>query len=594
MKTKLLLLVLTIFFLTNSYSQQEQCGTMKNLEEQLKKDPSLKEKMLQIEQKNQDWIQKKRIGLKRNSPSNKSFNPTSKVSLSTATNSLCGYNNVYYKTIAAPIILNEIVIPFPNCTYGGEYVRVNNLIAGRTYRISTVGLNNFDTQITIYPAGGGNAVAFNDDWFGEQSEIYFTPIFTGNYDILINEYDCKSNSLCASLQVELWSIPRPIITIPVVVHVIHNGEAIGAGTNIADAQIQSQIDVLNEDFRRLNADILSVPAAFRGTSADPLIQFCLAQQNPDGIRTTGIDRRLAPNQSDYEFLGIPPDFQCVNIPVLEGIIKPATIWDRDKYLNFWVVDLRQLPPTKINGEPNTESGNNLGCNYQSSTLGYAQFPGLAANTDGVVIRYNVFGRVGNLDSTYKLGRTSTHEVGHWLNLKHIWGDEDACAADDLVDDTPLQSKASYGCNTFPFTDTCSQSYPGIMFRNFMDYSDDNCLALFTYGQVARIESTLINQRAGLMTSKGCVPGTLSSAQFDSKEDLSLYPNPTTSKVFFDNSTFNFENVTVVNSLGQEVSKIKFEISSDNQEIDMSKLSSGIYILKFSNQEGIKKIKIIRQ
>lgn len=589
MKTKLLLLVLTIFFLTNSYSQQEQCGTMKNLEEQLKKDPSLKEKMLQIEQKNQDWIQKKRIGLKRNSPSNKSFNPTSKVSLSTATNSLCGYNNVYYKTIAAPIILNEIVIPFPNCTYGGEYVRVNNLIAGRTYRISTVGLNNFDTQITIYPAGGGNAVAFNDDWFGEQSEIYFTPIFTGNYDILINEYDCKSNSLCASLQVELWSIPRPIITIPVVVHVIHNGEAIGAGTNIADAQIQSQIDVLNEDFRRLNADILSVPAVFRGASADPLIQFCLAQQDSNGIITTGIDRTVGPTTSQYTALGVPSDLQCINNFTLETIIKPSTIWDRDKYLNFWVVDLRQLPPT-INGETTNE----LGCNHQSNTLGYAQFPGLAANTDGVVIRYNVFGRVGNLDSTYKLGRTSTHEVGHWLNLKHIWGDEDACAADDLVDDTPLQSKASYGCNDFPFTDTCSQSYPGIMFKNFMDYSDDNCLALFTYGQVARIESTLINQRAGLMTSKGCVPGTLSSAQFDSKEDLSLYPNPTTSKVFFDNSTYIFEDVSIVNSLGQEVSKNKFTAFLNNQEIDLTGLSTGVYILKFSNDEMSKTTKIVKQ
>lgn len=589
MKTKLLLLVLTIFFLTNSYSQQEQCGTMKNLEEQLKKDPSLKEKMLQIEQKNQDWIQKKRIGLKRNSPSNKSSNPISKVSLSTATNSLCGYNNVYYKTIAAPIILNEVVSPFPNCTYGGEYVRVNNLIAGRTYRISTVGLNNFDTQITIYQAGGGNAVAFNDDWFGEQSEIYFTPIFTGNYDILINEYDCKSNSLCASLQVELWSIPRPIITIPVVVHVIHNGEAIGAGTNIADAQIQSQIDVLNEDFRRLNADILSVPAVFRGASADPLIQFCLAQQDSNGIITTGIDRTVGPTTSQYTALGVPSDLQCINKFTLETIIKPSTIWDRDKYLNFWVVDLRQLPPT-INGETTNE----LGCNHQSKTLGYAQFPGLAANTDGVVIRYNVFGRVGNLDSTYKLGRTSTHEVGHWLNLKHIWGDEDACAADDLVDDTPLQSKASYGCNDFPFTDTCSQSYPGVMFKNFMDYSDDNCLALFTYGQVARIESTLINQRAGLMTSKGCVLGTLSSAQFDSKEDLSLYPNPTTSKVFFDNSNYNFENVSVVNSLGQEMSKIKFTAFLNNQEIDLNGLSTGVYILKFSNNETSKTIKVIKE
>lgn len=593
MKTKLLLFIFCIFFLIDSYSQEEQCGTMKNLEEQLKKDPSLKEKMFQIEQKNQDWIQKKRIGLKKYNPSNKNSNPTSKTSFNTATNTLCGYNNIYYTTITAPIILNAIASPSPNCAYGGEYVRVNNLIAGRTYRISTVGLNNFDTQMTIYPAGGGNAVAFNDDWFGEQSEIYFTPIFTGNYDVLINEYNCKSNSLCASLQVELWSIPRPIITIPVVVHVIHNGEAIGTGTNISDAQIQSQIDVLNEDFRRLNADILSVPAAFRGASADPLIQFCLAQQDPNGIITTGIDRGIGPTPSEYTNLGVPVDLQCINNITLESIIKPATIWDRDKYLNFWVVDLRQLPPT-INGEPNNVSGNNLGCNFQSSTLGYAQFPGLAANTDGVVIRYNAFGRVGNLDPTFNLGRTSTHEVGHWLNLKHIWGDEKNCDADDLVDDTPLQTLDSSGCNNFPFTDSCSPSYPGKMFMNYMDYSDDNCLALFTYGQVARIESTLFIQRASLITSKGCISGTLNSAKFDSNEDISLFPNPTTSKVFFDNSNYNFTTVSVVNTLGQEVSKIKFTSFMSNQDIDLSGLTAGVYILTFSNNEISKTTKIIKQ
>jgi hypothetical protein len=380
-----------------------------------------------------------------------------------------------------------------------------------------------------------------------------------------------------------------------VVHVIHNGEAIGTGANISDEQIQSQIDVLNEDFRRLNTDILSVPAAFRGASADPLIQFCLAQQDPNGIKTTGVDRKLAPDQSDYEVLRVPVELRCVNKLIVNVIIKPTTIWDRDKYLNFWVVDLKQLPPT-LNGEPNTESGNNLGCNYQSGTFGYAQFPGLAANTDGVVVQYNYFGRVGNLNPVYNLGRTSTHEVGHWLNLKHIWGDEDACEVDDLVDDTPLQAKASYGCNSFPFTppESCSTSYPGIMFMNYMDYSDDNCLALFTYGQVARIESTLFNQRASLMTSKGCVSGTLGSAQFDSKEDLSLYPNPTISKVFFDNSNYNFKNVSIVNSLGQEVSKIKFSVFSNNQEIDMSKLQTGVYILKFSNQEGNKTVKVIKQ
>jgi len=581
MKTKLLLLLLTLF-IANSYSQ-EQCGTMKNLEEQLKKDPALKERMLQIEKQNQEWIEKNGLGFKKHTEAelNKNSNNISKSTLSI--NALCGYNNTYFTTITAPTTLNTIISPSPNCTWGGEYVRVNSLTAGRTYRISTIGLNNFDTQITIYPAGGGNAVAYNDDWqTSPQSEIYFTPIFSGNYDVLINQYSCVSNQLCASLQVELFYIPRAVITIPVVVHVIHNGEAIGTGTNISDAQIQSQIVVLNEDFRRLNQDILTTPAAFRGASADPLIQFCLAQQKPDGTPTNGIMRRLAPTQAEYSQLEVPIGFQCLNTDTMEDVIKPSSIWNRDKYLNIWVSDLRQLPPP-----------NGLGCSSPSGLLGYAQFPGGAANTDGVVMKYTAFGRVGNVVAPYNLGRTATHEVGHWLNLKHIWGDESACAADDLVSDTPLQGISSNGCQTFPFYDNCTTVYPGIMFMNYMDYSDDNCLSLFTYGQFVRTESALFNQRPGLLTSQGCVPGTLSANQFENTT-VTIYPNPTSSKVFFDNSNYNFKEVVVYNYLGQEVAKNKFSGNLNNQEVDMSGLAIGVYVLKFSNGETSQSVKIVKQ
>jgi hypothetical protein len=594
MKTKLLLLVITAFFLTNSYSQ-EQCGTMKNLEEQIKKDPSIKERMLQIEKQNQEWIEKNGRGFKKHSDTELNKNATSKSSLNT--NDLCGYNNTYFTTITAPSIVNSIVSPNPNCTYGGEYVRVNNLIAGRTYRISTIGVNNFDTQITIYRAGGtGGAVAFNDDWqTSTQSEIYFTPIYSGNYDILINQYGCLNNQLCASLEVELWYTPRQVITIPVVVHVIHNGEPIGTGTNISDAQIQSQIDALNEDFRRLNFNINSTPAAFRGESADPLIQFCLVQQKPDGTITNGITRNLQPSQTDYIQLGYPSELQCLNRITIENVIKPVTVWNRDKYLNLWVSDMRQYPAV-VNGQNTGE----LGCNYQSTLLGYAQFPGIVATTqqphpeltDGVWIRYDVFGRIGNLNTSFNLGRTATHEIGHWLNLKHIWGDEPACAADDDVIDTPLQTVASSGCNIFPKTDSCSLNYPGIMFQNYMDYSNDSCLSLFTYGQTVRIDATLFNQRVGLLTSQGCVPG-LGNNQYE-KLNIIIYPNPTTSKVFFDNTNSNFKEVSIYNYLGQEVAKTNFMATSSNQEIDMSNLATGVYVLKFSDGATTKSIKVVKQ
>ena len=758
MKTKLILLIITTFFLTNSYSQ-EQCGTMKNLEEQIKKDPSIKKRMLQIEKQNQEWIEKNGRGFKKHSEVelNKNSNSTAKSSLNT--NDLCGYSNTYFTTITAPSTINSIVSPSPNCTFGGEYVRVTNLVVGNTYRISTIGVDNFDTQITIYPAGGGSAVAFNDDWNDSfQSEIYFTPFVSGNYDILINQFGCSSNSLCASLEVELWYIPRPIITIPVVVHVMHEGTAIGIGKNISDVQIQSQIDVLNEDFRRLNSDILFVPAAFRGVSVDPLIQFCLAQQKPDGTPTNGILR-----YGD-------PSFSSFTIDEMNNIIKPNTIWDRNKYLNIWTIQF---------------GGSDTG------TLGYAQFPNSGqANTDGVVMRYDAFGRLGNLANHYNLGRTTTHEVGHWLDLKHIWGDENDCAADDQVIDTPLQgvnSNALYtdtstSCPNFPITDSCTSIYPGIMFMNFMDYGWHECKTMYTYGQFARIDAALFNQRAGLLTSQGCVPGsykvvisqiyggggnqnatysndyielfnsgtvarnlngwsvqyvpatapttgltwftiplpnfTLQPGQYflikcaagtttsvalpqedavdttitlssttgkvilvsnttpetsvnptgsqiidkvgygttpngyegsgptgtllsnttaafrklngctdtDSNPNdfsvgtptprnsssqinncnsslsvsqntiatVAVYPNPTHSKVFFDNANSNFKEVAVYNYLGQEVSKTAFTSVSSNQEVDMSGLSAGVYILKFSNTETSQSIKVVKQ
>jgi hypothetical protein len=598
MKAKTLFLFIFSLFNFISYGQSEQCGTMRNLEEQIKKDPSLKARLIEIEKQNQEWIQKNGLGFKKHpeSETNKNIGSASKTTLST--NSLCGYNNTFFTSIDAPTSLNNIISPSPNCTYGGEYVRLNNLIAGRTYRISTCGLNNFDTQITIYPAGGGNAVAFNDDWCGLQSEIYFTPISSGNYDILIDAFGCLSNTLCASLQVELWYIPRPIITIPVVVHVIHKGEPIGNGTNISVQQIQSQIDVLNQDFRRLNSNILSSPAPFRGSSADPLIQFCLAQQKPDGSPTDGIMRYLEPTQQQLASEGLPPELQCLNRFAIE-YMKSITIWNRDKYLNIWVSDkLKQLPSSffgTVNNSPE-----NQGCNFESNLLGYAQFPGGNELLDGVWVTCSAFGTTGNVIAPYNLGRTASHEIGHWLNLKHTWGDDiDAsptqpeCSLDDEVIDTPLQSASSQGCNAFPYTDSCSILFPGIMFMNHMDYSVDDCRSIFTWGQSVRMDATLFNQRVSLLTSQGCVPGTLSNNQNELNKII-IYPNPTSSKVFFDNSIEKFETATVINYLGQVVGETRFSSFEANQEVDLSSFSAGVYLVKFNNKDKSITHKIIKQ
>lgn len=519
---------------------QEQCGTMQNLKERMIQDSSLIEKISKIEIENQTWIDENGKIKGKSSINNKEVKQRSK--------SLCGNFNTFFTSISAPTTTGNVTSPNPNCIYGGEYVTVSGLIAGNIYRISTCGVDNFDTQITVYKSGTNTAVAHNDDWCGTQSEVYFNPLTSGSYDILVNEFDCQSNELCASLEVELIYTPREVITIPVIVHIIHNGEAIGSGVNLSTAQINSQINVLNQDFRRLNADINSTPAAIRGLSDDALIEFCLAKQDEFGNPTSGIER-IDGNQADWTKQEV------------EDFVKPQTVWDRDKYLNIWIVDFGGA---------------------DANLLGYASWPGDPANKDGIVIKYDCFGNVGNLNPSYNKGRTSTHEIGHWLSLKHIWGDASGCIADDLVDDTPLQDVSSSGAPSFPMLDNCSPNYPGNMFQNYMDYSNDIVLTAFTVGQTSRMDAVLFNQRSGLLTSNGCqTPSTSLEEKLD--KAISLTPNPT--KGIFEVS-YNFNQefmITIIDLTGKEVFS-KQVLPFTNNEINISHCKSGVYYIKMSNKD----------
>lgn len=548
---KKVLQLIFIFIGLTVNAQSQKCGTMENLEAIQKKQPEVIQNMLEIEKFTQEWIKnnpnaKKQIPYQPSETNDKSGELQKK--------SLCGYDNTYFTSVAAPTSVGQSVFPSPNCTFGGEYVRVTGMVAGRVYRVSTCGVNNFDTQITIWTANGGYSVAHNDDWCGTQSEIYFNPLSNGNYDILIDEYNCISNSLCANLEVELVYTPRPVITIPVVVHVIHYGESIGTGRNISVAQIQSQIDVLNEDFRRLNSDIYSTPSAFRGTSDDPLIEFCLAQQDEFGYPTTGIVRWLGSQQT-------------WSLADIESIVKPNTIWNRNSYLNIWTLEFTN-----------------------TSLLGYAQPPGGSASTDGVVIRYDAFGTTGNVNPPFNLGRTSTHEVGHWLNLRHIWGDENACAQDDFVADTPMQTVESSDCPSFPTTDACSPNFPGIMFLNYMDYSDDDCLSVFTYGQASRMDAALFGPRVGLLSSVGCNPSTVNIDNIELSKKVSIYPNPTLGKFTIELQGIHRANIIIINIWGERV--FESQINNQHSSIDISEQPNGIYIAKITSNNGMTTKKII--
>ncbi len=270
-----------------------------------------------------------------------------------------------------------------------------------------------------------------------------------------------------------------VYNIPVVVHVVYNN----ATQNISDAQILSQITVLNNDFRRLNADKVNTPAAFAGVAVDCEVNFCLATIDPTGAATTGITRTSTATTS---FI----DDDLVKSNATGG----KTPWDATKYLNLWV------------------------CPLGGGLLGYAQFPGGPTATDGVVINYTAFGTSGTATAPFNLGRTATHEVGHWLNLYHIWGDDcgqgngtcsagTECSGSDAVTDTPNQCEMVYGNPGIGVvrTDGCTTTSPGVMFQNYMDYTDDAAMNMYTAGQKARMVSVLGTggPRASLQTSTGC-------------------------------------------------------------------------------------------
>ncbi|UOB15943.1 M43 family zinc metalloprotease [Abyssalbus ytuae] len=263
---------------------------------------------------------------------------------------------------------------------------------------------------------------------------------------------------------ELSRIDGSIITIPVVVHVIYSNSQ----ENISTAQIQSQIDVLNEDFRRLNSDADNTWSQ----AADTEIEFCLATVDPNGNSTTGITRKSSTTTSWGTNDAMKSSAQ--------GGVDP---WDTSQYLNMWV------------------------CNIGGGILGYAQFPGGSAATDGVVMGPQYFGSSAKgsgfyLSSPFDLGRTTTHEVGHYFNLRHIWGDG-GCSVDDFVSDTPTSDAANYGCSTGH--SSCGSVD---MVQNYMDYSDDSCMNLYTQGQKDRMRAVLAEGgvRRSLALSDKCDGG----------------------------------------------------------------------------------------
>lgn len=258
------------------------------------------------------------------------------------------------------------------------------------------------------------------------------------------------------------------IIIPVVFHVVYYSQS----QNISDIRLNEQIEILNKDFNALNSDLINVPSPFQSSIGKISVKFVLANRDPQGRITSGITRTKTTKTTSFTL-----EREDVKSASTGGV----SAWDTKSYLNIWV------------------------CNLGGNLLGYASFPYEAGTReDGVVLNYRYVGVTGAI-SPYNFGRTATHEVGHYLNLFHIWGDANDCTADDGVTDTPKQYTYSSGIPTFPSMDQCTKEYPGNMFMNFMDYSFDITLLMFTRQQADRMMATLSGPRASLLSSKGYIP-----------------------------------------------------------------------------------------
>ncbi|SFC67767.1 zinc-dependent metalloproteinase lipoprotein, BF0631 family [Flexibacter flexilis DSM 6793] len=351
-----------------------------------------------------------------------------------------------------------------------------------------------------------------------------------------------------------------VYQIPVVFHIIHNGEAVGIGTNIPDSRLTSQIRILNEDYRRKEGTN-GYNTDSRG--ADARIQFVLASKDPQGKATSGIVRANG-GQSEWQLSE-------------QAALKDKSNWPKDKYLNVWVCNLK-------NGAENL--------------LGFSSFPvnsdldglptGADSTTDGVMVCYKYVGN-SPLSTRYNLGRTLTHEIGHFLGLIHIWGDGFDCTSTDYCNDTPAASQANYNCNTT--YDSCPDAQGSDMTANYLDYTYDACMNIFTQDQVARMRTVL----CGSIRRK-----TLWSEYVPQEEpksvSMSLYPNPVTNSNVIVAAVTDNADVTVFNAIGQKILQKTFTPTADKITINLPEyqLAEGCYFLKVVQPSQTKTFKVIVQ
>ncbi len=357
-----------------------------------------------------------------------------------------------------------------------------------------------------------------------------------------------------------------IITIPVVVHVVYKTPI----QNIPDTQIVRQIQILNECFRKQNSNYNTTRPIFDSIGADIEIQFCLANIDPQGNGTTGIVRKSAPSTAAFDPL--------FNMDKMKSSATDGDdAWPNTKYLNIWVCDMSIFGSTFV--------------------LGYATFPGGPPALDGIVIQSEYFGKY-TAPAPNNLGRTTVHEVGHWFGMRHIWADDDAqvatsCDSTDFVTDTPNQSaKSQSNCNKSLTTCPIEASYwgalnPPDMVENYMDYSADACMTLFTKGQKARMYSFLNTDPARIAiksSTAGCAPVGLKELYANFSNYVSVFPNPASTAINVSIKELTPSDLVfeIYNQNGQIVKRV-IKIQFQNT-VNIEDLANGIYLLKIFNTE----------
>jgi hypothetical protein len=361
--------------------------------------------------------------------------------------------------------------------------------------------------------------------------------------------------------------------IPVVFHVIYNNDT----QNLSDEKIQEQLDILNRDYGRLNADSVNTREEFLPVAASTGIEFYLAQWDPNGNSTTGITH----TQTDQAtFFNLQFDLNRMKSSSTGGV----DAWDVNHYMNIWVCNLAvpilNTPlvlgfATPPDGAPNWPAG---------SAAEEPQY-------DGVVLHYEVVGENPNASgalATVNKGRTATHEVGHYLGLRHIWGDgqgQDGCSVDDGLEDTPNCSDAQQ--QTCDYTaNTCTDSpvdFPD-QIENYMDYSDENCMNMFTQQQANAMRYVVENFRQDLLLSNDDVTFNMSS--------IVAFPNPAKDilNLVISKEMKSFSMHALITSVDGRIVKV---LSPQNQTIDVSDLEAGIYFLNFPQSGSAFSVRFVK-